>query len=183
MTICIDCDNVLCNLQEVVVNIFNERYRTHYTLNDFTEYDIMNILPTAEAVKMREIYGESGLYNVVKPLPGAQNAVQKLVNMGHQVYVVTDAIPSTYGEKVEFIQRYFPCISADHIVAMKHKHLLRCDVMIEDNLDNLLAGQHYHRILVNWPWNESKKDWIYGIERCYGWDDILAAINKINDLE
>lgn len=183
MTICIDCDNVLCNLQEVVVNLFNERYRTHYTLNDFTEYDIMNILPTAEAVKMREIYGESGLYNVVKPLPGAQNAVQKLVNIGHQVYVVTDAIPSTYGEKVEFIQRYFPCISADHIVAMKHKHLLRCDVMVEDNLDNLLAGQHYHRCLVNWPWNDSKKDWIYGIERCYGWDDILAAINKINDLE
>lgn len=183
MVICIDCDNVLCNLQEVVVNIFNERYGTHYTLNDFTEYDIMNILPTAEAVKMKNIYGESGLYDLVKPLPGAQNAIQRLVNMGHKVYIATDAIPETYGEKVEFIQRYFPCVSAENIVAIKHKHLLRCDVLIEDNLDNLLAGQHYSRCLMNWPWNQSNKDWIYGIERCYGWDDVLAAINKINDLE
>lgn len=183
MVIAIDCDNVLCNLQEVVVNLFNERYRTHYTLNDFTEYDIMNVLPTAEAVKMKSIYGESGLYNLVKPLPGAQSALQKLVNMGHTVYVVTDAIPETYGEKVEFIRRYFPCISAENIVCMKHKHLLKCDVLVEDNLDNLLAGQHYYRCLINWPWNAWDRDWVYGIERCYGFDDVLAAIDKINDLE
>lgn len=183
MIIAVDIDNVLCNLQEVVVRLFNERYGTNYTLNDFTEYDVMNVLPTADAVKMRDIYGESGLYNLVKPLPGAQDTLQKLVNMGHHVYLVTDAIPSTYGEKVEFIQRYFPCISVEHIVSMKHKHLFKCDILVEDNLANLLAGQHYFRVLMNWPWNESKKDYIYSIERCYGWSDILAAINKISDLE
>ena len=183
MVIAIDCDNVICNLQEVVVNLFNSRYGTHYTLNDFTEYDVMNVLPTAEAVKMRSIYSEPGLYDLVKPLPGAQDALQKLVNAGHKVYIVTDAIPDTYGEKVEFIHRYFPCVSTDNIVCMKHKHLFKCDVLVEDNLSNLLAGQHYYRVLMNWTWNESKKDYIYGIERCYGWDDILAAINKINESE
>lgn len=181
--IAIDCDNVVCNLQEVVVNLFNERYGTDYTLNDFTEYDIMNVLPTAEAVKMKEIYAEPGLYDLVKPLPGAQAALQKLVNMGHKVYIVTDAVHETYGEKVEFIRRYFPCISMDNIVCMKHKYLFKCDVLVEDNLDNLLSGQHYWRIVMNLPWNDWDKDYIYGIERCYGWSDVLAAINKINDLE
>lgn len=183
MILAIDVDNVLCNLQEVVVKLFNERYGSHYTLNDFTEYDIMNVLPTADAVKMKEIYAESGLYDIVKPLPGAQDTLRKLMNMGHHIYLATDAAPETYGEKVEFIKRYFPYIGAEHIISIKHKHLLRCDVMVEDNLDNLLAGQHYHRCLINWPWNQSNKDWIYGIERCYGWSDVLAAINKINDLE
>ena len=183
MTIAVDMDNVLCNLQEVVVNLFNERYDTHYSLNDFTEYDIMNILPTKDAIAMRNMYGEHGLYNQIKPIYGAQDALQKLINEGHQVYIVTDAIPETYGEKVEFIHRYFNCIDDAHIVCMKHKHLFKCDVMIEDNLSTLIAKTYYHRICFNYPWNRSKKDYVYEIYRCYNWDDILAAINKINDGE
>ena len=183
MILAIDVDNVICNLQEVVLNLFNQRHGTHYTLNDFTEYDVMNVLPTAEAVKMKGIYSESGLYNLVKPLPGAQDALEKLINAGHQVYLVTDAVPETYSEKIAFIHRFFPFIDDAHIVSMKHKWMFKCDIMIEDNLANLLAKPYYYRILMNWPWNQSKKDYIYGIERCYGWDDILVAINKINESE
>ena len=97
--------------------------------------------------------------------------------------MVTNAIPNTYGEKVEFVKRYFPYIDEAHIISMKHKHLLRCDVMIEDCLQNLLAKPYYHRVCFNQPWNQSKKDYVYDIHRCYNWDDVIAAINKINDLE
>lgn len=183
MVIACDIDNVICNLQETILIWFNERYGTHYTLNDFTEYDVMNVLPTEDALKMQSMYGETGLYSLVRPLPGAQDSLKKLINEGHQVYLVTDAIPKTYGEKVEFIHRYFPFIDDSHIVAMKHKHLFRCDVLIEDNLPNLLAKPYYHRICFNYPWNESKKDYVYDIHRCYNWEDIIAAINKINDGE
>lgn len=183
MIIAVDVDDTICNLQEVVVDLFNKRFGSHYTLNDFTEYDIMNILPTQDAIVMKDIYGESGLYNKVKPMPGAQDTLEKLINLGHQVYLVTAAIPKTYGEKVAFIKRFFPYIDDNHIVAMKHKHMFRADIMIEDNLQALLAGQHYHRILVNRPWNQSSKDWVYGINRCNNWSEIHEVVNKINDWE
>jgi 5'(3')-deoxyribonucleotidase len=183
MVLCVDIDNTLCNLQEVVVNLFNERHRTNYTLNDFTSYDVMSVLPTDEGIKMQEMYGEHGLYNLVKPLPGAQDAIQKLINNGHQVYLVTDAVPSTYNEKLNFIHRYFPFVDDAHIVSMKHKWMFRCDAMIEDNFANLIAKPYYHRICFNYPWNQSNKDYVYDIKRCYNWDDVIAAINEINDLE
>jgi 5'(3')-deoxyribonucleotidase len=183
MVIAVDVDNVICNLQEVVVKLFNNRYGASYTLNDFIKYDVMNVLPTQDGIVMRDMYSEHGLYDKVKPIPGAQEAMRKLINMGHQVYLVTDAIPNTYAEKVTFIQRYFDFIDKSHIVSMAHKHLFKCDILIEDNLDNLLAGHHYERICLNYPWNQSKKDYVYGIHRCYNWDDIMATINKINDLE
>lgn len=183
MIIAVDVDDTICNLQEVVVDLFNKRFGSHYTLENFTEYDIMNVLPTQDAIVMKDIYGESGLYNKVKPMPGAQDTLEKLINLGHQVYLVTAAIPKTYGEKVTFIKRFFPYIDDSHIVAMKHKHMFRADIMIEDNLQALLAGQHYHRILVNRPWNQSSKDWVYGINRCNNWSEILEVVNKINDLE
>lgn len=185
MILAIDIDNCLNNLQEVVTNLFNERYGTNYTLNDFTAYDVMNVLPTEEAIKMRNMYGEAGLYDLVKPLPGSQEALQKLINNGHQIYLVSDVIPKTYGEKVEFIHRYFPFIDDAHIVAMKHKYLFRCDIMIEDNLANLIAKPYYYRICFNYPWNETTdmKDWTYNLYRCYNWEDIVNAVNEINDEE
>jgi 5'(3')-deoxyribonucleotidase len=183
MVICIDVDDVICNLQETVVELFNKRYGANYKLSDFTEYDIMNVLPTQDAIVFRDIYGEPGLYDKVKPMPGAQKALEKLVHCGHQVYLVTAAIPKTYGEKVAFIQRFFPCIDEAHIICMKNKWLLNCDVMIEDKLQTLLNGRHYHRILMNQPWNSYSKDWIYGVNRCNNWDEILEVVNQINEWE
>lgn len=183
MIIAIDIDDTLCNLQEVVIGLFNDRYGSHYTLKDFTEYDIMNVLPTKDAIIMKDIYGEVGLYDKVKPLNGAKKALEKLINLGHQVYLITAAVPKNYGEKVDFIKRFFPCIDESHIVSMRHKWLFNCDVMIEDNLQTLIAKPNYHRICFNMPWNQSNKDWVYEIHRCYNWDDVLVAINKISESE
>lgn len=183
MTICVDVDDVICNLQDAVIELFNKRYGTNYKIEDFTEFDIMNILPTQDAIAMRDMYGESGLYNSVKPMHGAQKALEKLINLGHQVYLVTAAIPKTYGEKVAFIQRFFPYIDENHIICMKHKWLLKADIMIEDNLQTLLEKPHYHRILMNKPWNKSDKDWVYGVNRCNNWNEILEVINQIVEWE
>ena len=183
MVIACDVDDVICNLQEVVIELFNNKFGSNYALEDFSEYDIMNILPTKDAIAMKDMYGMSGLYNKVKPISGAQEALEKLINLGHQVYLVTAAIPETYGEKVAFIKRFFPYIDDGHIVAMKHKHMFRCDVMIDDNLQALLAKPYYYRICFNRPWNRSVNDWTYDIRRVNNWNEIVEVVNKINDGE
>lgn len=182
MIIAIDMDNVLCNLQEVIINLFNKRHGTHYKLEDFTDYDVAHILPKNEAVLMKSMYGEDNLYSNIKPLVGAQNAIEKLVNAGHQIYIVSDVIPKTYAEKVEWLKFYFPQIDQAHIVAMKHKHLLRCDVLIEDNLQNLLAKPYYERICFDYAWNRRVTDYAYNIHRVHNWNEVLDVINKL-DLE
>lgn len=183
MVIVVDVDDVICNLQETVIKLFNERFGTSYTINDFTEYNIMNVLPLQDGTVMTDMYGESGLYNKVKPLQGAQDGLQKLINNGHQVYLVTAAIPKTYDEKVKFIHRYFPFIDDGHIVCMKHKWMFKCDIMIEDNYETLITKPYYYRILMDQPWNQSTKDYARDIYRCYNWDDVVAAVNKISELE
>jgi 5'(3')-deoxyribonucleotidase len=183
MILAIDIDDTICNLQETVVNIFNQRYGKKYSVDDFHDFDVTNVLPEDEATNMISIYGESGLYKIVKPISNAKNALQKLINKGHQIYLVTNAVPGTYGEKVEFVKKYFPYIDDAHIVSMKHKHLFRCDVMVDDCLQNILAKPYYHRVLIDRPWNRSNSDYAYGIYRCYNWNEVLEAIDKIDELE
>ena len=183
MIIACDCDNILNNLQEVVVKLFNERYGTNYTLDTFQTYDVMNSLPTNEAIIMREMYGERGLYDSIKPIQGSQSGIEKLINDGHQVYIATDAIPKTYSEKVEWIKRYFPIIDDAHIISIKHKWMLRTDIMIEDCVENLLAKPFFERILMDYPWNKHVRDYVYNIHRCTNWTQITDVVNKINDGE
>ena len=183
MIIACDIDNCLNNLQESVVNLFNSRHGTNYNLNNFTEYNVENILSVKEATIMKAMYGEDGIYSNVRPLQGAHDALQKLLNDGHSVYLVTDAIPSTYEEKIKWIKHFFPFIDDAHIVAMKHKHLFKCDIMIEDNVQNLISGVHYHRICLDYPWNRNVTDYVYDIYRCSNWKQIVDVVNKINNEE
>ena len=183
MVIAIDIDDTLCNLQDVVINLFNERFGAHYKLSDFIEYDVMNVLPNQDGIVMRDMYGEQGLYSKVRPIAGSQDALQKLINEGHQVYLVTAAIPKTYAEKIEFIRRYFPFIDESHICCIQHKWMFKCDIMIEDNLQTLLAKPYYHRVLFDRPWNQCNKDYVYDIHRVKNWNEIMEVVNKINDLE
>ena len=180
MVLCIDVDNVLGNLQEAVVNVFNERYDTKYTIDNFTDYNVENVLPVKEAITMKKIYGESGIYDYVKPLAGSQEGLHKLINDGHQVYLVMDAIPKNYNDKVKWIKHFYPFVDEAHIVAMKHKNMFRCDIMVEDNMQNLLSGVHYDRICIDYPWNRNVHDYAYDIYRCSNWEEIVNAVNKLN---
>lgn len=183
MIIAIDVDNTLNNLQEAVNVVFNERYGTKYTMNDFTEYSIENVLSVKEAMAMKEMYGEDGIYDHVKPLAGSQDGIKKLINDGHKVYLVTAALPSNYYEKVEWIKHFFPFVNDDHIISMKHKHLFKCDVMFEDNMRNLLAGVSYHRVCMDQPWNRNGKDYVYDIHRCSNWNEFMDVVKKLDEKE
>lgn len=180
MVIMIDVDGVLNNLQDAVIKIFNERYGTSYTVNDFKNYNVSECLNKIDAINFVKIYSEKGIYDFVNPLNGAQNAINKLKKQGHEVYIVTDAAPSIFEEKVGWIKFHFPSIDESHIISMKHKWLFRCDIMCEDNLDNLLGGYHYERICFDCPWNRTVRDEVYGIHRVNNWGDALNTINKIS---
>jgi 5'(3')-deoxyribonucleotidase len=180
MVLCIDVDNTINNLQEEVLNKFNERHKKYYTIEDMTDYNVENCIDVLDAKFIRAMYVEKGVYDTVRPLEGAQKALQKLVNMGHQVYLVTAFEPHVHVEKVEWIRSYFSFVDDSHIIAMNHKYLLHPDVMIEDNLDNLLAKPYYDRILIDRPWNRTVRDFVYDIHRCTNWEQIVDAVNKLN---
>lgn len=178
-----DVDGVLNNLMDATIEIYNKRYGANYTLKDVTHYHLENCLEPDVANKMKAIFKEKDIWNKVKPVSNSRDGLQRLIRDGHEVYLATDNNPHTFGNKVDWILHYYPFIDKSKIICITDKSLLRCDIMIEDCLEKLVAGQHYHRILMNQNWNQSNKDWIYGIHRCYNWDEIVAAVNKISELE
>lgn len=182
MVICCDVDQVLNNLTEATLEVFNERYGTSYTLKDMTAFNLENYLEPEEAANMRAIFNSPEIWNRVKPLPGAQNGLKKLMSR-HDVYLVTNNCPDTYGQKVAWIKRYFPFVETNKIVCMADKWMMKCHLMIEDCYETLIAKPYYDRLLLDYPWNQSTKDFVYDIHRCSDWTEILDVVNKLNDEE
>ena len=132
-----------------------------------------------DTIKMKGLYVKSGIYECVNVMSGAKSAIQKLKKAGHDIYIVTDSAPSIFEEKANWIKYNFD-IDTSHIISMKHKWLFKCDVMVDDNLDNLLGGYHYDRVLFDYPWNRDIHDEVYGIHRVQNWSNALDVINKLS---
>ena len=178
-----DVDGVLNNLMEIVVEVFNNRYGTNYSISDITTYNLSNCFESSVANLMKNIFEEPDIWDKVKPTDGAQEALQKLVNSGHQVYLVTNNSPYTFPQKFDWIRNYFPFIEPSRIVCMSDKWLLNADIMIEDCYETLIVKPYYFKICYDQPWNQSNKDDVRSIYRCYNWENILATVNKICDEE
>jgi 5'(3')-deoxyribonucleotidase len=183
MIIVTDVDGVLNNLMSVVLDIYNNQYKTSFILDDIKTYNLENCFDPEVAKRMKDIFNSPTIWKKVKPVAGAQECLEKLINKGHQVYLVTDNCPDTYGEKVKWIKRFFPFVEASKIVCMKDKWLLRTDIMIEDCFQTLIAKPHYHRILIDHPWNREARDYAYDIHRCSNWNGVVNIVNKIDERE
>lgn len=181
MVIQCDIDGVLNDLMDVVLRLFNEKSNKSYTVNDLTSYSLSDCLPKEDAIEIQNLFTDSNIWNLVRPVKDSQASIKKLIQEGHEVYLVTNNDPHTFGDKYDWIQYYFPFVDISHIVCMTNKWMFNCDVMIEDSLDNLITKTTYERILVNQPWNQFSRDYVYGIYRCNDWKEIIEAINKINN--
>ena len=111
-------------------------------------------------------------------MSGSQKALKQIIKKGHQIYLATATDPINFQWKIEWLKQHFPFIPSDNVIRIMDKSLLKCDVLIDDCLDNLTTI-FCERVCIDSPWNQSaSKDYAYDIQRAYSWDDIIDIINK-----
>ena len=179
MIIMCDIDNILNDLTEKALDIYNGHWNKNIKSADITSYNFSDCLSQLDADGIIALFKNRGLWDSLKPLQNSQNALKQLIKQGHQIYLATATDPINFNWKVDWLRRYFPFIPEDNVIRIMNKSLLKTDVIIDDSLDNLI-GSFAYRICLNYPWNQNElKDYAYDIRRAYSWDDILNIINDI----
>lgn len=180
MTIVCDIDGVLNDLVGKTLLLYNKRHNKNIKLDDIITYQFSKCLPQEDADSICELFKEKELWDSMEPLPYSQKGLKTLIEQYHDVYLATATHPINFPWKVEWIQKYFPFVNTDNIICIKNKGLLKCDVMIDDCLDNLISNI-CDRVVIDAPWNRStSKDFAYNIHRAATWHDV---INIIDDIE
>ena len=183
MIICTDYDNILNNLTEKVLELYNSRMGKTLQMSDITTYHFSECLTKEDADGITSLFKEKSLWNSLTPLPGSQKNLRALVNQGHRVIIATATDPCNFEWKCQFINKYFSFIPIDNIIRVMDKSLIKCDIMLEDNIDNL-TNNLCHRICFDYPWNRNKdKDFVYDIHRIHSWDEVNNIIKDIERKE
>ena len=179
MIVMCDIDDVCNNLVEKTIELYNSKSSKKIQISDITDYSFSECLPKEDVEVILSLFKEKKLWNSLSPVVGASNGLKSLIKQGHQVYLATATSPINFAWKVEWCSKHFPFIHADHIIRVVDKSVLKCDIIIDDYMDNLI-GNTAHRICMDKPWNrDEKKDFIYDIYRAHNWKEIVSAVNEI----
>lgn len=181
MIIAVDFDNVLNNLTEKTIELYNSNSGKNIQMSDITSYNFYDCIDKDDADKIIKSFKNKALWDSLTPITGARESLQKLIDAGHKVYIATATAPENFQWKLSWLKKYFSFFNTDNVIRIMDKSLLKCDILIEDNTDQLVKHKLCHRICLDYPWNHNVSDFVYSIRRCQDWNQILNEINKIEE--
>lgn len=176
LTILVDMDDTIENLLEEWVHVLNEQHGCRVLLDDIHSWDLTEAYP---AISKEQVYAplySNALWRRVRPKWDAVEYLQKLIDDGHEIYIVTSSNYKTISTKTRAILgRYFPFISMDHVIVCSKKQMIHGDVMVDDGVHNLIGGD-YFKILMTAAHNRDYDAESNGMHRVNNWKEAYAMI-------
>lgn len=178
IVVLVDMDDTIEQLLPAWLVWLNHTYGCSVKPEDITSWDIWRAYPELEIEQVYAPLYDDAFWSTVKPVDGAPENLQKLIEAGHEVYIVTASHFLTLASKMQSVLfRYFPFITWDHVIVTSRKQLVDGDVRIDDGPHNL-RGASGLRILVEAPHNRSFDAERYGIVRAKTWPEIYQIVCK-----
>lgn len=178
LTILVDVDNVLEDLDTAWVNAVNAKYGTKVQPNKIVDWDIQRFFPTLSRTQVFSPLHTKELWESLLPLNGSQEYLKRLIDDRHKIVIVTSAHPDTISYKYKFLSRHFPFLSFKDVIIASQKQLVLGDVLIDDAPHNLEGGS-YKGILMNAYHNASYDAEANGFVRAKDWDAVYQIIKQM----
>lgn len=179
MTVLVDMDDVIEKLVDGWVDYNNEKFGTDVKPEDVKDWNMSLAFPTLTREQVYAAEMDESLWDRVKPMPGADEALRSLIADGHDVYIVTATRYETLRAKMDKVLfRYFPYLSWNNVIITSNKHLIRGDVLIDDGPHNLMGGD-YRKILFDANHNRNFDETSVGAVRVRSWEEALRIIREL----
>ena len=85
-----------------------------------------------------------GIFSEMDPMPGAIEGYKKLVDMGHDVYILSTAPwnnPSAWSDKLLWVKEYLGEVAYKRLILSHNKNLNKGDFLIDDRPHN--GAEHF----------------------------------------
>ena len=180
MIIACDVDNVLNNLTESVLQVYNSDYNDNLKIEDIKSYGIEDYVKPEFKKDFPSLFLDKRVWKGISVIPGCVEVLKKWHDKGHEIYFVTATNTENMHKKAEWLQRTFPFMDVKkNLICMQKKQMLsgNIDVLIDDHLGNIIGGR-YFSILLSYPWNDDINVMIHPY-RCDNWDEIDKALEQV----
>ena len=153
----LDCDDVLYKCNSYVIQLENMARRAAgkepLDIQRLTTYE-----PTGDDLDVRFEYFKTPAFYEYQPLmEGAVDFVNDLIDMGHDLFIISSMDRKFREIRMRRIAEDFPRINPENIFIAPRKDVFAVDVMLDDAVHNLQgdrAVNAQYPILMKKPWNE-----------------------------
>jgi 5'(3')-deoxyribonucleotidase len=102
----IDVDGVVADLLQEWLNRYNLEYDDRLTKADVTHYDLNRVVKPAARNAIYNMVANPTIYDGVKPIEGAAQAIRDFRAAGWKVVFVSHCFRRCYEQKLEWLARY-----------------------------------------------------------------------------
>lgn len=173
MRIAVDVDSVLNNLHDGWCSWIQQNLDRGFRMEAWTDYDVAKC--TSAGITAHRYLDLPFVLVEQDVMPGSQDALRRLGEMGHEVFICTAVSPRHVPGRARWLERNFPFIDSKHWVFTPAKHLLDVDYLIDDCLDNF-KGFKGTPIIFDHPWNRTPLGRF--CFRVFDWDSILSIFEE-----
>ena len=178
LTIGVDIDDCLMNLLSEWCYELNQKSGLSLLPIDITKWGIGEFYPVLEQREIFSVLNNDALWNRLKPCDGAVDFINKLLCDGHRIKIITSSHYRNMESKMNRFFEVFPMLSWGQVTVTMEKKDIVCDVLIDDNPENLIGGKYY-KILINKPHNFSFNEKQHNVYRAY---DLAEAYQILKSL-
>lgn len=179
MIILIDQDGVLADYEKGFLDDWRKQFPDEFyiPLDARTNFYPSDDYPEELREQIYSIYTAEGFILNLSPIEGAIEAVNELVELGHEVKICTSPLSKYENcvlEKYAWVERHFGRAFTKKVILSKDKTFIKGDILIDDkpSPDGLLIPEWEH-VLFSQPYNRR----VTGKRRMnwQNWQKILLA--------
>lgn len=141
-TVWVDLDGIVADFFSPLISEYNKRALSALQhplhIDDIVSWDMSKHVREPDV--LYKIFHEPGFFSALKPLPGAVETLEQLVDLGHDVNIASACVTThSFGEKAEWCAKFLPFLPLTHIMLGSKKGRLIGDVLIDDGAHNARA--------------------------------------------
>lgn len=172
-----DLDDVCWDLLSAWLRRYNEITFDNVEPKDVLSWDISKYINKGTKEMLFYILEQSDFWQTVNPMKDSQKYMQKLLDDGYEIYIVTSTSAETLHHKLIRFFELFPFINQHQIITAHNKQLIGVDILIDDKPENLIGGS-FDKILFERTHNKWCDTESNGIFRCKDWESIYKLITE-----
>ena len=182
MIIGIDLDNVLNNLCEAVLSVYNEDSGDDLRPENIHSYYIDNYVKPPYKDTFKNYFVDKRVWRRIKLMDDCQKYIAKLFSEGHTILFITSTEPENLPKKSNWLKRNFPYINIRKALfsCPKKQYMSGIDILIDDAAHNL-EGAKYKGIILDYPWNQDFVTDNNQFFRARNWEEIYNIIKFIDN--
>lgn len=178
LTILCDADDTIENLSIHWIAELNQIHNKTVRKEHVRSWDMRKAYPDLTAEEVFAPLYRNDFWNKITPIEGSAYYMERLMEDGHTLYIVTASNLETSDAKTAKLLELFPFINKKQIIFTEQKQQIPGDLLIDDGIHNLLGGK-YQKFLFHQPNNADFNEKNHDITRVHDWKEIYERVSNL----